>query len=135
MYPASGEASKAPRTPKNPLWTANLLDLLVRHGGANQKRETIAFSKRAQSALLRMAVFQVNRNFIRGVSVREGRRSPSPAMKRGLMDRRLEVEEVLDNRLFPSQVRLPEDLQEIDSERVPARQVGKPRRHALRLAA
>ena len=56
-------SSKAPRTHRNPLWPANLADLLVRHGGANHERETIAFSKRVQNALLRMAIFQVDRNF------------------------------------------------------------------------
>lgn len=128
-------SSKAARTPQNPLWTANLLDLIVRHGSSNQKRETIAFSKRAQCALLRMAIFQVNRNFIRGVRVRDGRRSPSPAMKRGLTDRRLSVEEVLERRLFPSRVQLPEDLDEVYFERIPTRQIETPRSHQLAYAA
>jgi transposase-like protein len=127
-------SSKAPRSPKNPLWTANLLDLLVRHGGSNHKRETIAASKRAQSALLRMAVFQVTRNFIRGVRVRDGKKSPSPAMKRGLTKRRLEVEDVLQKRLFPSHVDLPPDLQEVYAERVPTRQLGEVRQHELTYA-
>ena len=124
-------SSKAARTPMNPLWTANLLDLLVRHGGSNHKRETIAASKRSQSALLRMAVFQVTRNFIRGVRVRDGKRSPSPAMKRGLTKRRLEVEDVLKKRLFPSHVELPPDLQEVYAERVPTPQLGAVRHHTL----
>ena len=32
------------RTARNPLFPVNLVDLLIRHGGANHKRETIAFS-------------------------------------------------------------------------------------------
>jgi len=128
-------SSKAARTPKNPLWPANLADLLIRHAGANHKRETIAFSKRVQNALLRMAIFQVDRNFVRGVRVRDGKHSPSPAMKAGRMTRRLEVEEVLDVRLFPSRVQLPEDLQEMYDERVETRQIASPRRHELRYAA
>lgn len=128
-------SSKAARSPQNPLWTANLADLLVRHRGANHKRETIACSKRAQGVLSRMAVFQVNRNFIRGVRVRDGKRSPSPAMKRGLMSRRLSVEEVLSKRLFPSQVLLPPDLQEVYGERVPTRQLPRLRHHELKYAA
>src|SRR5438067_3256347 len=41
-------SSRAPRTAANPLFAVNLLDLLIRHSGANHKRETIAFSKRRQ---------------------------------------------------------------------------------------
>ena len=44
-------SSRAARTPKNPLFAINLFDLLVRHSGANHKRETIAHSKRRQSAI------------------------------------------------------------------------------------
>ena len=47
------------RTPQNPLFLANVLDLLIRHNGSNHKRETIAFSKRRQSAAERLAVLQV----------------------------------------------------------------------------
>ena len=128
-------SSKAPRTPWNRLWAANLADLLLRHGGANHKRETIAFSKRVQNALLRLAVFQVDRNYVRGRRVRDGSRSPSPAMLRGLTTRRLEVAEVLGERLFPSRVKLPEDLQEMYEERVATRQIENPRHHELRYAA
>lgn len=106
-------SSKAPRTHRNPLWPANLADLLVRHGGANHERETIAFSKRVQNALLRMAIFQVDRNFVQGRWVRDAKRSSSPAMLRGVATRRLEVGEVLAERLFPSRVRLTEDLREV----------------------
>jgi len=119
-------SSKAARTPQNPLWPANLVDLLMRHGGANHKRETVAFSKRAQSV-----VFQVWRNFIKGVRERDGRRSPSPAMLRGLKERRLSFEEVLSERLFPSREVLPAELSEIYRERVPTRQLGRLRSHDL----
>ncbi len=128
-------SSKAARTPQNPLWPVNLCDLLMRHGGANHKRETIAFSKRAQSVLLRMGVFQVWRNFIKGVRERDGKRSPSPAMLRGLKDRRLSHEDVLEERLFPSRVDLPPELKEIYWERIPTRQLPKLRSHDLTLAA
>ena len=47
------------RTTRNPLFPVNLLDLLIRHGSANHKRETIAFSKRRQSAAERLAILQV----------------------------------------------------------------------------
>lgn len=128
-------SSRAARTPRNPLWPVNLADLLVRHGGANHKRETIAFSKRAQSVLSRAAIFQVWRNWKKARNEREGRRSPSPAMLRGLADRRLGVEEILGERLFPSRVPLPPELEEIYWERVPTRQLPRLRAHELTYAA
>ena len=48
-------SSRAPRCARNPLFPVNLADLLLRHCGANHKRETIAFSKRRQSAAYRLA--------------------------------------------------------------------------------
>ena len=39
-------SSKERRTLANPLFPVNLADLLLRHGSANHRRETIAFSKR-----------------------------------------------------------------------------------------
>jgi len=128
-------SSKAARTPKNPLWPVNLSDLLMRHGGANHKRETIAFSKRAQSVLLRTATFQVWRNFIKGVRENDGKRSPSPAMLRGLQDRRLGFEEVLAERLHPTRENLPPELEEVYQERIPTRQLLRLRRHDLTYAA
>lgn len=124
-------SSKAPRTPQNPLFSANLLDLLLRHGGGNHKRETLAWSKRRQSALLRAKIFQVDRNWMRGVRAREGRKSPTPAMQRGLAARRLEPRDVLAKRLFPTRIELDEELEEAYFERIPTRQVERPRQHAL----
>ena len=128
-------SSKAPRTPQNPLFPANLLDLLMRHGGANHKRRTIAWSKRRQSAMLRSAIFQVDRNWMRGVRARDGRKSPTPAMLRGLVRHRLEAEDVLAKRLFPSRVDLDEELREAYFERIPTRQIARPRTHDLVYAA
>lgn len=98
-------SSRAARTPHNPLFPVNLLDLLIRHGGANHKRETIAFSKRRASAIERLAVFLVWRNWIKSFS--ERKRNESPAMRLGLARERLTVEQVLERRLFPSRIRLP----------------------------
>jgi hypothetical protein len=86
-------SSRAARIPQNPLFAINLLDFLIRHNGANCKRETAAFSKRRASAALRLAVFLVWRNYIQPFS--ERRRGPTPAMRLGLIDRRLSVEDVL----------------------------------------
>jgi len=97
-------SSRAARTPRNPLFPVNLLDLLIRHSGANHKRETIAFSKRRQSAIERLWVFLVWRNWIKSFS--ERKRDGSPAMRLGLSERRLSVGELLAARLFPTRVRL-----------------------------
>ena len=96
------------RTPKNPLFPVNLLDLLIRHGSANHKRETIAFSKRRQGAIERLAILQIWRNFIKPFSERRG--GGTPAQRLGLLDRALSVGDILRRRLFKSVVGLPETL-------------------------
>jgi len=123
----------APRTPTNALFPVNLLDLLIRHGSANHKRETIAFSKRRQSAIERLAVLQVWRNFIKPFSERR-RSSLTPAERLGLCQRRLTVAEVLQQRLLPSQVRLPERLERYYRREVPTRRIPHGLRHRLRYA-
>ena len=98
-------SSRRARNVQNPLFPINLLDLLIRHSGANHKRETIAFSKRRQSAAERLWVFLVWRNAVKAFS--ERRQGESPAMRAGLLERRLSVAEVLRERLFPSRILLP----------------------------
>ena len=97
--------SRAARTPANPLWAINLLDLLIRHSSANHKRETIAFSKRRQSAIERLWVLLVWRNYLKSFS--ERKHDATPAMRLGLLERPLLVAELLRHRMFPSRVRLP----------------------------
>src|SRR5262249_30590677 len=80
-------SSRAGRKAQNPLSPITLLDLLFRHGGANHKRETIAFSKRRQSGIERMWVFLDWRNYIKAFSERHP--GESPAMKSGIVDRLL----------------------------------------------
>jgi len=112
---------KAPRTASNPLFPANLLDLLIRHSSANHKRETIAFSKRRQGAIDRLWVFAVWRNAIKSWS--ERRRDASPAQRLGLLPRRLTVEDVLSARLFPSKIPLPARWEPYYWRRVPTRRI------------
>lgn len=64
-------SSRAARTSRNPLFAVNLLDLLVRHGGSNHKRETIGFSKRRQSAIERLWVLLAWRNYVKSFSERK----------------------------------------------------------------
>jgi hypothetical protein len=75
-------SSRERRTTANPLFPVNLADLLVRHSQANHRRESIAFSKRRQGAVERMAVFVVWRNLIK--RRREKEAGTTAAMSMGL---------------------------------------------------
>jgi hypothetical protein len=108
------------------------LELLIRHTGANHKRETIAFSKRRQSAAERLAVLQVWRNFIKPVS--ERRKDATPAQRLGLIPRPLSVPEVLAPRLFASRIDLPGRLSVYYRREVETRQLPRNRRHELSYA-
>jgi transposase-like protein len=120
------------RTPSNPLFPVNLLDLLLRHNSANHKRETIAFSKRHQSALDRAAILVLWRNFVKPFSENHG--GGTPAMRIGLRDRPLTVRELLKGRLFPGRVRLQQPWEHYYRRQIPTRRIRNPRRHELRLA-
>jgi transposase-like protein len=126
-------SSKAARTTRNPLFAANLSDLLIRHSSANHKRETIAFSKRRQSALYRLAVWVVWRNYMKGRS--ENRRIGPPAMALGLIDEALTAREILQKRLFPEQV-LPDRgwLRECFFGRIPTRAIARCASHRAKYA-
>ena len=125
-------SSRAARTSRNPLFPINLLDLLIRHCGANHKRETIAFSKRRQGAAERLWVFLVWRNYLKWFS--ERRRDGTPAMRLGLCPRPLTVNAVLAHRLFPSRVGLPARWQDYYWRRTPTRRIPHARSHALTYA-
>src|SRR4029078_6590567 len=99
-------SSRASRTPENPLWPINLLDDLIRHSGADHKRETIAHAKRRQTSIERLFVFLVWRNSLKWFS--ECRRDVTPAMSLGLTSRRWRVEELLQWRRFPHRLALPQ---------------------------
>jgi len=126
-------SSRALRSPQNPLFPINLLDLLIRHDGANHKRETIAFSKRRASAAERLAIFLVWRNWMRPFSVRKG--GESPAMRLGLVDRVLELGELLKQRLFPTRVALPGRWMHYYGKLLVTRAIPKGRKHRLKYAA
>jgi len=124
-------SSRRPRTPQNPLFPVNLLDLWIRHAGANHKRETIAFSKRRQSAAERLAILQVWRNFVKSFS--ERKRDACPAQHLGLTERRMTVPEILTERLFPSRIELPPRLARYYRRTTQTRLI-RGRRHRLRYA-
>lgn len=125
-------SSRATRTTNNPLFPVNLADLLIRHSSANHKRETIAFSKRRQGALYRAAVFTVWRNYVKSTS--ENRRDSPPGVSIGVIQRRLEVREVLRRRLFTRDVELSRWTKRCYFRRIPTRQLSRIRTHALRFA-
>ena len=126
-------SSRAARTTRNPLFAINLLDLLIRHSGANHKRETIAFSKRRQSAAERLWVLAVWRNYMKSFSERA--RGESPAMRLGLLARRLKAHEVLAARRFPGRIPLPPCWQRYYWRQVPTRALANPATHRLKYAA
>ncbi|MCR9096206.1 MAG: hypothetical protein NXI30_18420 [bacterium] len=95
-------SSKEARTPENPLFPVNLSDMLIRHSSANHKRETIAFSKRRQSALYRLAIWVVWRNYLKDRS--ENRRRGTPAQTLGITKRVMDLKDVLRGRLFASRI-------------------------------
>ena len=125
-------SSREARTPRNRLFPANLADMLIRHTGANHKRETIAFSKRRQGALYRMAIFAVWRNYVKSRS--ERRRDAPPGVAIGAIARRLTLGDVLRERLFPWRTPLRGWLWDCYFGRIPTRCLPELRTHRLRYA-
>jgi hypothetical protein len=125
-------ASTKPRTSQNPLWPVNLLHSLMRHNGANHKRETIAWSKRGQSMVWRDAIHRVWRNYVKHFS--ERRKDESPAMRLGLTRSRLEWTQILSARLFPTRTELLPPLDQYYAGHIKTRQIPNARTHRLRYA-
>jgi transposase-like protein len=126
-------SSRRHRDRHNPLWEVNLLDLLIRHCGANHRRETIAWSKRRQASAERLAVFLVWRNYIK-VRREKERKSPTPAMARGMALRPATVEEILEKRIFRTHVALPPRWASYYARTVHTRALGAHRHHRLTYA-
>ena len=126
-------SSHDPRDRHNPLYEINLLDLLIRHAGANHKRETIAWSKRRHGAALRLMVFLVWRNYVRP----RWRKNcdVTPAMQIGLLDRALTIEEILGQRLFVWKAGLRGRWAQYYWGEVETPALGVNRRHELKRAA
>ena len=125
-------SSKEARTPMNPLFAINASDLLIRHSSANHKRETIAFSKRRQSALYRLAIWAVWRNYMKDRSENQKRGTPAKAL--GLVERALRLDQVLARRLFPDRTGLKAWLEACYFGRIPTRAIEKCAVHAARYA-
>jgi transposase-like protein len=117
----------------NQLYEVNLLDLLIRHGAAEHKRETIAYAKRRGCGVLRLAIFLVWKNYVRWKRVRRWRQTP--AMLVGVCGRRLTVREILGRRLFWSQIGLEGRWRQYYWGEVVTRALKVNRRHDLKYAA
>jgi transposase-like protein len=124
--------SRLPRTPRNPLFPVNLLDLLLRQNSANHKRKSIAFSKRHQSVIERAALLILWRNFVKPFSERHD--GGTPAMRLGLWPTPWSPEAILERRLFPSLVPLPQPWDAYYRRLEPTPGIHKPRRHTLKRA-
>jgi transposase-like protein len=127
-------SSRRRRDRHNPLWEVNLADLLLRHSSANHKRETIAWSKRRQGSVWRLGVFLVWRNYMKGRREKE-LGSATPAMVRGMCERALKAEDILQARLFPGLVALPGRWEVYYWGRVRTRALAVNREHGLTYAA
>lgn len=125
-------SSRAARTSRNPLFAVNLMDLLIRHSSANHRRETIAFSKRRQSAAERLWLLIVWRNFVKWFS--ERRHDGTPAMRAGVASRRLRLRDILARRLFVTHVRLPARWARYYWRKVTTRRIEHCREHRCRYA-
>ena len=124
--------SVAARTKGNPLYPVNLMDLLLRHSGANHKRETIAYSKRNASVIERTALLILWRNYSKQYSENHG--GGSPAMRIGIAEGFLGAEALLKERLFPTRIELPHVWRDYYWRNVPTRRIRNPRLHRLKRA-
>ncbi len=124
---------KEHRSRDNELWEVNLADLQIRHCSANHKRETIAWSKRRQCSSERLVIFTFWKNYMRSRRVKDPR-GPSPAMARGMLDRKLKVEDVLNERIFFDHVELPARWQLYYWKKVSTRALDRERTHDLKYA-
>ena len=125
-------SSKKRRTARNPLFPANRQDLMLRHSSANHRRETLAFSKLRAGVIERAAWQVVFMNFLKSFS--EKTQDPTPAERLGIVKRKLGVRFVLRERLFASQIALPEAWRRYYERLVPTRRIPAMRPHALRYA-
>jgi transposase-like protein len=125
-------SSRERRDARNPLWEVNLLELLIRHGSANHRRETIAWSKRRQSSAERLAILLVGRNYVNWRYERNC--VQKPAMLAGVVAGKLSVAEVLAARIFRQQVELPPRWADYYDRRVVTRALPRNREHRLKYA-
>ena len=128
------KSSKDYRGCHNDLFAVNRLDMMLRHGSKNHTRETIAFSKRRQSGIYRAAIFSVYMNFMMDRRQR-GVKDFTPAMARGVVNRKLTYSEIFSCRLFVSHVELPEKWRQYYFRETVTRALPRNKGHTLKYAA
>jgi hypothetical protein len=92
------------RDRRNPLFEVNSLDMFIRHSTGAHKRETIAWARRRQAAIEKLAIFQAWRNYIKRRWEKKEKRTS--AMILGLTDHRWTVADLFARRLFFDKVEL-----------------------------
>jgi transposase-like protein len=125
-------SSKQRRDTRNPLWEINLLDLLIRHSTAAHKRETIAWAKRRQASIEKLAIFQVWRNYIKRQREKGGR--TTPAMRLGVALRPWRIRDLLGRRRFFERTRLSHCWQRYYRRAIVTRALPVNRLHSLTYA-
>ena len=116
----------------NPLFEINLLDGLIRHSQANHRRETLAWSKRRQGSAERLAMLLVWRNYVKWRW--EKRCRQTPAMLKGLLEKRLQVADLLRERLFRTRIDLPQRWAQYYDRAIKTVALGRNRKHELKYA-
>jgi hypothetical protein len=138
VVPAQSAAEiRSDEHPAYPRAIRRLADRQIDHRVTPSKRprnpETIAFSKRRQCAAYRLVILLVWRNYLKSVS--EQRQDPTPAQRLGILERKLTIDDVLAERLFPTRIRLPGRLAQYYWRRVPTRRIPDAPEHRLAYAA
>ncbi len=127
-------SSKAHRGHHNNLFAINRHDMMLRHSSKNHTRETIAFSKRRQAGIYRAAVCSVYMNFMMDRRQR-GVKGYTPAMARGVVDRKLNYSDVFECRLFVSHLELPPRWRQYYFRATITRALPRNKGHSLKYAA
>jgi transposase-like protein len=125
-------SSKERRDKRNPLWEVNQLDLMVRHSTAAHKRETIAWAKRRQASIEKLAIFQAWRNYIKRRHEKGAR--VTSAMRLGLAARPWGLRDLFARRLWVERTELSSRWEEYYFRRVVTRALRVNRTHELRYA-
>ena len=92
----------------------------------------LTFAKRIQSAIHRHATFQAWRNYVKSASERNP--NTTPAQRLGVAAHRLEIPDLLRERIFPSHLNLSPRLAAYYGGLVASRFCRNERRHALHYA-
>ncbi len=125
-------SSKKARTTGNPLFPVNRQDEMLRHSGANHRRETIAFSKLRAGVIERAAIQLLWMSFLKSFS--EKKQDATPAERIGARSERLTIRGLLHRRLFATRVSLPQPWLSYYRREVRTRRIPNSARHRLVLA-